>query len=164
MAWAAARPWPRCILLCDSSVAPERTGPLCLCVCVYVCMVMQDPSQHQRRSQRPTIGAKRRWDTANTNSDTHEHTTDPETDTESKSNSNSNFSDADFSETETQSMSLHNGQMGSSRYKRVTWDKTYGKWRARVGRRARSLHVGYYACEKEAALAQDAAAYMLYGR
>lgn len=47
---------------------------------------------------------------------------------------------------------------GKSEYKGVSWAKQQGKWRAKIFFNGKTLHLGYFAIEKEAALAYDRAA------
>jgi len=51
---------------------------------------------------------------------------------------------------------------GSSQYKGVSWSKSKGRWRACITI-GRTVHLGYYADEAQAALAYDAAARIRFG-
>ena len=51
----------------------------------------------------------------------------------------------------------------SSQYKGVYWYKSYNKWRAKLAHRGKSIHVGYFSCEHEAALAYNKKALELWG-
>lgn len=51
----------------------------------------------------------------------------------------------------------------SSKYGRITWDKQYSKWRARLTLNGKRIHVGRFASEEEAAKAVDKAAIEYYG-
>lgn len=51
----------------------------------------------------------------------------------------------------------------SSKYKGVYWNKQHKKWVARCGSRGKSIHLGYYNDEKEAAKAYDRKAKELFG-
>lgn len=51
---------------------------------------------------------------------------------------------------------------GSSQYKGVSWDRSKDKWRACI-RIEKTIHLGYFADEKEAALAYDSAARTRFG-
>lgn len=60
----------------------------------------------------------------------------------------------------------HNRQVtgqGASSYKGVTWDKTRGKWAAKIKVDGHTRNLGRYANEKDAALAYNAAACELHG-
>lgn len=65
----------------------------------------------------------------------------------------------------TPSQSQHNRTMprGTSKYRGVTWDKQAGKWRAAIKVNYRSLFLGLYTNEEEAALAYNQAALEQYG-
>jgi hypothetical protein len=51
---------------------------------------------------------------------------------------------------------------GSSQYRGVSWDKNQGRWRACI-RIEKTVHLGYFTDELEAALAYDAAARTRFG-
>lgn len=52
---------------------------------------------------------------------------------------------------------------GSSRFRGITWDRKRGKWAAYVGDRRRTVALGRFEREEDAARAYDAAARRLYG-
>jgi len=51
----------------------------------------------------------------------------------------------------------------SSKYKGVCWSKGENKWRAHIRFNKKSIHLGYFTCEKEAALAYNKKALELWG-
>ena len=56
-----------------------------------------------------------------------------------------------------------NQKESSSAYKGVGWYKAYKCWRAKIQVNHRSIHLGYFSDEKEAALAYDSAAKRYFG-
>lgn len=54
-------------------------------------------------------------------------------------------------------------QGGSSRYKGVWWEQAKGKWRAVISHQGRTIHIGYYDYEVDAAIAYDDMAIELFG-
>ena len=52
---------------------------------------------------------------------------------------------------------------GSSRYKGVTWDKHWDKWRAMIGVRSKRFHLGYFDDEDDAGRAYNRAATEYFG-
>jgi len=52
---------------------------------------------------------------------------------------------------------------GTSKYKGVDWDTTYGKWHARIKYNKRRIHLGYFTNEIEAAKCYDRSAKELFG-
>jgi len=52
---------------------------------------------------------------------------------------------------------------GTSRFKGVCWDKFRGRWRADITFENRSIHLGRFHSETDAAIAYDAAARDLFG-
>lgn len=52
---------------------------------------------------------------------------------------------------------------GTSRYKGVSWDKHKCKWEVNIRRKPRSVFLGYFKSEKEAALAYNCAALQYFG-
>lgn len=52
---------------------------------------------------------------------------------------------------------------GTSQYKGVSWDKRLSKWRTRVMSNSKSVFLGHYDNEEEAALAYNKAALELFG-
>lgn len=61
------------------------------------------------------------------------------------------------------SKGLYAGIKPSSKFKGVSWDKAYEKWRARITFENKLKHLGYFDDEREAALAYDRAALELFG-
>ena len=51
----------------------------------------------------------------------------------------------------------------SSQYKGVHWYTQTNRWRAKLKHRSKSIHVGYFACEHQAALAYNEKALELWG-
>lgn len=51
----------------------------------------------------------------------------------------------------------------NSKYKGVSWDKQHKKWRARITKNKKRMHVGRFATEKEAAMAYNKAASECFG-
>ena len=51
----------------------------------------------------------------------------------------------------------------SSQYKGVHWYTQTNRWRAKLKHRSKSIHVGYFACEHQAALAYNKKALELWG-
>jgi len=52
---------------------------------------------------------------------------------------------------------------GTSRYKGVSWHKDKSKWRAVICHRGRTIHIGYYDYQADAAIAYDDRAIELFG-
>ena len=52
----------------------------------------------------------------------------------------------------------------TSGYKGVCWDKSKKKWRARIEKDNKNIHIGYYNILEEAARAYDAKAKELFGK
>lgn len=52
---------------------------------------------------------------------------------------------------------------GTSMYKGVSWSKRYGKWQAQIGVKYRTINLGYYDNEEEAALVYNKAALEFFG-
>ena len=52
----------------------------------------------------------------------------------------------------------------SSKYKGVHWDKKASKWMGQIGFNGNSIYLGYFTCEKEAALAYNKKAKELFGK
>ncbi len=52
---------------------------------------------------------------------------------------------------------------GSSQYKGVTWDKARQKWRAQIRINGKSICIGRFAVEEDAAEAYNAAAFEAWG-
>ena len=65
--------------------------------------------------------------------------------------------------TRTQNMGNRKKQDGSSRYRGVSWDKQYKRWRAAIRINGRSKTLGRYLKEEEAAMAYDKAALDHFG-
>ena len=59
--------------------------------------------------------------------------------------------------------SLPGGRQPSSQYKGVSWFKSRKKWAAYIKQNGKRKHLGYFATEREAALAYDSAARQLFG-
>ena len=55
------------------------------------------------------------------------------------------------------------GRPASSQYKGVYWNRTRSKWHAQITVQGRRRFLGYFADERDAALAYDAAAYAAWG-
>ena len=51
----------------------------------------------------------------------------------------------------------------SSQYKGVSWHTRTNRWRAKLVHRSKSIHVGYFTCEHQAALAYNKKALELWG-
>lgn len=51
----------------------------------------------------------------------------------------------------------------SGRYKGASWDKTYSKWQGRIYVNHKSVFLGYFLKEVDAALAYDRAAVRYFG-
>ena len=51
----------------------------------------------------------------------------------------------------------------SSIYKGVSWDKRYQKWKSQIEINGKSIHLGYFKSETEAAIAYNRAAIELFG-
>ena len=51
----------------------------------------------------------------------------------------------------------------TSKYKGVTWDRKARKWQAEIKHRNRSIHIGYFEYEQDAAIAYDDWAIELFG-
>jgi hypothetical protein len=54
-------------------------------------------------------------------------------------------------------------RIGTSKYKGVYWDKFRNKWNSRISHNHKTIHVGRFDSEKEAAKQYDLAAVKLYG-
>jgi hypothetical protein len=65
--------------------------------------------------------------------------------------------------TASQNMMNRPGHGKTSRYKGVSWDKVAQKWKANICREGRSVHIGHFEDEDEAALAYNAAAIGTHG-
>ncbi len=52
----------------------------------------------------------------------------------------------------------------SSQYKGVTWDRSVNKWRCQKYMCGKSVYLGCFATEQEAAEVHDAAVYLVQGR
>ncbi len=58
---------------------------------------------------------------------------------------------------------MRSAKNSASKYKGVSWHSQHKKWQAAAGRRRSHTHIGYYACEHEAALAYNKKALELWG-
>lgn len=65
--------------------------------------------------------------------------------------------------TRSQNMANSRSRGGSSQYKGVGWHKAAGKWKAAICIEGKSVHLGLFADEKDAALAYDRAASYAWG-
>jgi hypothetical protein len=65
--------------------------------------------------------------------------------------------------THAQQMRNKRSLRGSSRYKGVYWKKDCGRWRAQIGVHGKSIHLGYFQNEIDAALAYNEAALDRFG-
>lgn len=65
--------------------------------------------------------------------------------------------------TRTQNNGNHPGLGGTSPYRGVSWCGALGKWHAQVSRANKNVHLGYFRCEKRAALAYDEGALGYFG-
>lgn len=59
---------------------------------------------------------------------------------------------------------MHNNRGGTSNFKGVTWHKRDQKWCVGITVNKRKIHIGYFALEKEAALAYDISAIKYFGQ
>jgi hypothetical protein len=60
-------------------------------------------------------------------------------------------------------MNARGNLKSSSQYKGVCWNKREAKWVVNIKTGGKQKHLGYFTCEKEAALAYNSAAIRLYG-
>lgn len=60
-------------------------------------------------------------------------------------------------------MNRKSNKVGTSKYKGVSFDKTFGKWRAAIMFNKKYIHIGRFMCEHEAAKAYNERAKKLFG-
>lgn len=65
--------------------------------------------------------------------------------------------------TDSQNQANRKITIGSSKYKGVTWDKDANKWRSKITVNWKSIYLGTYYCEREAAKAYNTAAEKFFG-
>lgn len=65
--------------------------------------------------------------------------------------------------THAQNMCNQKVRTGTSKYKGVIWYNKNNKWLARIRKNGKAIHLGYFVCEIEAALAYNAAALKYHG-